>query len=120
MVESLDDLPFCIDHIVARKHHGPTLASNLALSCYHCNTYKGPNIAGIDPETAALTRLFNPRLDRWNEHFKWEGPELVGETAVGRTTIDVLQINHPDRVEHRFLLMAEGTFPPRTEPSFPG
>ena len=26
--------PFEIDHIRSRKHHGPTIASNLALSCF--------------------------------------------------------------------------------------
>jgi hypothetical protein len=29
----LDVLPFQIDHIIAEKHHGPTVAENLALSC---------------------------------------------------------------------------------------
>jgi hypothetical protein len=31
---------------------------------------------------------------------------------VGRTTIQVLNINHPDRVELRRLLIAAGIFPP--------
>jgi len=43
-----DVMPFQIDHIIARKHGGETVASNLALSCYNCNMHKGPNIAGID------------------------------------------------------------------------
>jgi HNH endonuclease len=34
-----------IDHIVSRKHEGPSLARNLALSCVHCNVFKGSDIA---------------------------------------------------------------------------
>jgi hypothetical protein len=110
--QQLDVLPFQIDHVLAVKHHGPTTADNLALSCYNDNAHKGPNIAGLDPQTAELTRLFNPRADVWEAHFRWHGPVLVGRTAIGRTTIDVLDINHPERVEHRRLLMQAGLFPP--------
>ena len=39
-------LPFQVDHIIAEKHGGQTLADNLALSCYYCNSFKGPSIAG--------------------------------------------------------------------------
>jgi hypothetical protein len=69
---------------------------------------KGPNLAGIDPLTGELTRLFCPRRDEWNEHFAWQGPELVGRTAIGRTTVDVLNINLPERLEHRRLLLLAG------------
>lgn len=44
--ETASFYPFQIDHIIAEKHGGPTIADNLAWSCYYCNTYKGPNIAG--------------------------------------------------------------------------
>ena len=46
-------VPFPIDHIVARQHGGSTTRDNLAVSCLHDNTHKGPNIAGIDPLTGA-------------------------------------------------------------------
>ena len=39
-------LPFQIDHIIAEKHGGKTVGTNLALACAHCNRFKGPNIAG--------------------------------------------------------------------------
>jgi len=29
-----DDRPFEIDHIISKKHQGPTVAGNLALSCF--------------------------------------------------------------------------------------
>ena len=49
-----------IDHVIARKHGGPTVAANLALACFPCNNHKGPNLAGLDPRTRKLTQLFNP------------------------------------------------------------
>lgn len=59
----LTDAELQIDHIVAEKHHGQTVADNLALCCLNDNLHKGPNIAGLDPETGTLTRLFHPRRD---------------------------------------------------------
>jgi len=35
----------------------------------------------------------------------------VGKTAFGRTTLYVLAMNHPDRIELRRLLIEEGLFP---------
>ena len=105
-------LPFAVDHIIARKHQGLTSRDNLCLSCYNCNAYKGPNIAGIDSNTGEITRLFHPRQDTWADHFRWNGPMLVGKTAIARTTIGVLKVNLSERVEHRKLLIAEGVFPP--------
>lgn len=104
-------IPFPIDHIIARQHGGPTVLNNLALSCLHCNSHKGPNIAGIDPKSKRLTKLFNPRRHKWVRHFRWDGPYLAGRTAVGRTTITVLAMNHPEAVEVRAALLAEGIFP---------
>src|SRR5260370_27425873 len=71
-------VPFEFDHIIADKHGGPTTASNLALACWYCNSFKGSNISGIDPQTRKLTRLFNPRRHHWAWHFRWDGPLLLG------------------------------------------
>jgi hypothetical protein len=108
MPQEYDVLPFQIDHIVSLKHRGSSDAANLALSCYNCNAYKGPNIAGIDSDTDEVTRLFHPRRDQWSEHFLWDGPHLTGRTTIGRTTIDVLSINLPERVELRRTLISIG------------
>jgi hypothetical protein len=105
-------VPFPIDHIIAQQHGGPTSLGNLALSCLHDNSHMGPNIAGLDPLTRKLTRLFNPRRHKWERHFRWEGPYLVGRTAVGRVTVAVLAMNHPSAVEVRAALIEEGIFPP--------
>jgi hypothetical protein len=104
-------VPFQIDHIIAEKHHGVTESPNLALSCFWCNVHKGPNIAGIDPESRQIVPLFHPRRQPWSEHFRWDGPLLFGSTPTGRATIDVLDMNHPVRVALRESLMAEGIFP---------
>jgi hypothetical protein len=45
-------------------------------------------------------------------HFGWAGPVLVGKSAIGRTTVYVLNINLADRVELRRILIEAGRFPP--------
>jgi HNH endonuclease len=112
MPQEFDPLPFQIDHIIARKHRGRTRMENLALACFACNNHQGPNIADIDPDTHAVTPLFHPRRDDWQEHFISRGPALVGLTSIGRARIDALAINLPRRVVLRRTLMEEGVFPP--------
>lgn len=101
-----------VDHVIAIQHGGSDDASNLALACLYCNLHKGPNIAGRDPTTTELTRLFHPRRDRWREHFAWEEARLVGLTPIGRTTVQVLAINDPLLIAIREALIDEGRFPP--------
>ncbi|MGA2751482.1 MAG: HNH endonuclease signature motif containing protein [Verrucomicrobiota bacterium] len=103
----LTRVPFQIDHVIAEKHGGRTTLENLALSCFFCNTFKGPNLAGLDPKTQQVTRLFHPRRDRWHEHFRWNQAILEGLTAVGRATIEVLRINRDDAVAVRRSVMQE-------------
>lgn len=110
MPQAAHILTFPIDHVIARQHGGETVESNLALSCTRCNSFKGPNIAGLDPESGELMRLFSPRTDVWSEHFRIVGSIIQGVTAIGRTTVLVLQINHEDAVALRGSLIAEGIF----------
>ena len=112
MLQAADDDPFEIDHIIARKHSGPTVASNLCLSCLYCNSFKGSDMSSRDPKTRKLTPLFNPRRNKWAKHFRWQGAVLIGRTPVGRVTVALLRINDPFRVELREGLIAEGVFPP--------
>lgn len=53
--------PFQVEHVIARQHGGKDALSNLAYACLRCNLHKGPNLAGLDPKTKKLTRLFHPR-----------------------------------------------------------
>ena len=82
---------FHIEHIVARQHRGMDDLENLAWACHQCNLHKGTNLAGIDPDSNELVRLFHPRRDRWEDHFRKDGPLVVGLTAIGRTTAWLLQ-----------------------------
>ena len=107
---------FQIDHIIAQQHRGLTVANNLALSCFRCNSHKGPNIASIDPETGQTVPLFHPCQHDWAEHFEWQGPLLVGRTPIGRATVELLAINHPDHVVLQERLISEGVFPPKISP----
>jgi HNH endonuclease len=104
-------IPFEIDHIIARKHKGQTTEDNLALACFFCNSVKGPNIAGLDPDSRTVAPLFNPRRQSWTRHFRWSGAILVGRTRSGRATIEVLAINDPAFVAVRETLIALHVFP---------
>lgn len=106
--DQYDYLPFSIDHIIAEKHRGQTVEENLALACCHCNGSKGSNIASIDETTGELVRLFQPRADAWTDHFVCLAGVIRGLTPIGRATVHVLNINDPDRVEVRELLMQQG------------
>lgn len=111
MPQLFDEATFEIDHAISRKHGGPTVAGNLALSCFWCNSFKGSDIAGRDKKTRRLVPLFNPRRHKWSKHFRWDGPLLVGRTPIGRVTIALLRINDAFRVTLREGLIEEGLFP---------
>lgn len=106
---------FHIEHVIARQHGGATEIENLALACWTCNLKKGPNLSGIDPQTKLITPLFNPRNDRWADHFAFSvgtsitlGIEIEGLTAVARTTVAVLGMNVEFRQMVRYQLWREG------------
>ena len=112
-----DDEPlwtFHVEHIIARQHGGLDHLDWLALACHECNFRKGPNLAGIDPESGRRAWLFNPREQNWARHFRWQGPVLVGRTAIGRATIAVLGINISERVAFRKTLVEAQVFPPES------
>ncbi len=108
--ESASRLKHVVDHIIARQHGGATEFGNLAFCCGRCNQFKGPNIAGLDPLSRDLVRLFNPRRDRWADHFQYMGAVLVGLTPMGRATAMVLAINVPLRIAARQALLDTGAF----------
>lgn len=102
--QSDDEFAFHVEHVIPRKHGGGDREDNLALACQNSNLHKGTNLAGIDPLNGSLTRLFHPRSDTWGEHFRYEEARIVGLTDIGRTTVSVLGINAPERIELRELL----------------
>jgi hypothetical protein len=90
-----------IEHIVPRKHGGGDELENLALACIDCNLRKGTNLTGVDPETGQITSIFHPRREKWDEHFQWQGIYLVEKSAVGRATVQVLDLNSDDQLALR-------------------
>jgi hypothetical protein len=107
---SQDALPFAtfhVEHVVAQQHGGTDDPGNLALACDRCNAFKGPNLSAIDPDTRTLVTLFNPRKQRWAEHFKQQGFEVAALTAVGRATAQLLNMNARRRVQLRESLRVE-------------
>jgi hypothetical protein len=112
MHESARTFSFHLEHIVAKKHRGSDDPSNLAWSCFECNLGKSSNLSGRDAVTCRVVVLFNPRRQRWDRHFAWSGAQLVGLTACGRATVDVLNFNAPHRIGLRRLLILAGVFPP--------
>ena len=84
---------FHIEHVIAKQHRGATDESNLAHSCHHCNLHKGPNLTAIDPANGAIVTLFNPRTQRWEDHFTVADGTVSGLTPVGRATLGLLRMN---------------------------
>lgn len=103
---------FHVDHVVALKHGGGGTEDNLCLACPKCNGYKGSNVAGLDPQTGIASRLYDPRQQRWDEHFRISADATVtGRTPEGRTTVAVLRLNDEERVHHRLSELLLGDYP---------
>ena len=99
-----------LDHVVARQHGGTDHEDNLAYCCAVCNRYKGPNLSSVDPDTGEVTRLFNPRTQRWGEHFVLEDEHIIGTTPEGRATVFLLRFNDEERLAERRVLIASGRY----------
>jgi hypothetical protein len=92
---------FHIDHIVPRAAGGPTVESNLALACVGCSLHKATRQTGLDPETGESVALFNPRTERWADHFTAQGVWIHGSTPQGRATVETLKMNRQLLLEAR-------------------
>ncbi|KAM3113488.1 HNH endonuclease [Phormidesmis sp. 146-33] len=84
---------FEMEHIISEKHGGVTEVENLALACPYCNRAKGSDLGSIDPDTRQLTPFFNPRTQRWEDHFRLETAMIVPLT--GATSIRYIEQNKP-------------------------
>lgn len=113
---------FTIDHVLPQSAGGSDDAENLALACRNCNERRGNRLEGRDPDTETVVPLFNPRHDRWAEHFAWdlERIRIVGLTPTGRATVERLDLN--DDRHHRAVLrirqrdVSDGYHPPLEDP----
>ena len=102
--------PHQVDHIVSGKHGGPSASDNLAYACVVCNRKKGSDIASIDPRSGENVRLFDPRRDRWADHFRLEGALIEPISNVGCATARLLRFNAPERISERRLLQSLGRY----------
>ena len=114
--ERFSPATFSIDHILPTSRGGPDELSNLAFACQGCNNAKYNRTTGRDPVTGAEVALFNPRKDSWADHFRWSNTfrRIVGITATGRATVELIRLNRQQLQELRKLLRTAGLHPPRS------
>jgi hypothetical protein len=115
--------PLTIDHIVPvgrwapplSAHNAPAPAAasrdaldNLAAACWLCNRAKSDALTARDPLGQTDQPLFNPRTQRWEDHFDWSSSyaTLIGTTATGRATVAQLRLNRREHRAQRALLRA--------------
>jgi hypothetical protein len=105
--EEFFNSPFEVEHLLPRARGGGHDLANLALACRNCNGAKLARLRLRDPQSDAPVRIFNPRGDRWQEHFVFRltdrGVEIDGKTAIGRATALHLHMNSAKAVEARTL-----------------
>jgi hypothetical protein len=53
----------------------------------------------------------DPRIQVWSDHFKVENAYIVGLTAIGLTTVFLLQMNEFARLQLRQSLIDRGLYP---------
>ena len=98
MHQALQGATFHVEHVLPTSRGGSSNPDNLAWSCPGCNLRKANRTQAPDPDSGMVVSLFNPRTQRWSEHFRFEGYRLVGQTPVGRATVLLLDLNHSRRV----------------------
>jgi hypothetical protein len=110
--EAVFNLPFEVEHIKPLSQGGDDSENNLALSCRSCNLYKSNAISGFDEERQNQIRLFNPRLDVWNEHFaiNHQSSEIESLSAIGRVTVSRLRMNGNAQIAARIQWLKLGLF----------
>ena len=106
--------PFSIEHILPRAKGGANNEGNLAYACIGCNIYKSDLTEFLDVVSGQMVPLFNPRTMDWQQHFVWDElfTSLVGQTAIGRVTIEALRLNRKPLKNLRRALIAIGEHPP--------
>jgi HNH endonuclease len=115
--ETIAGFRLSIEHIIPQAKGGKTVEENLWLACHACNEFKAARTQGRDAVTGKRVRLWNPRRQKWPEHFSWseDGTEIIGLTPCGRATVATLRLNRLELVAARSLWAQVGWWPPRGE-----
>jgi hypothetical protein len=98
------------------KHGGSNDETNLAYACVFCNRYKGSDIGSIIWDTQEFVRFYNPRRDRWSQHFQLDQSMIAPRTSIGEVTARILGFNDRDRLLERQALIDTGRYPPDCSP----
>ena len=103
-----------IDHVFPLAKGGTNTEDNLCLACALCNQHKWTKTEGLDPESGENVALFNPRQQKWSQHFAWseDGVNIIGLTACGRATVIALKLNNSLAVIVRRNWVKAGWHPP--------
>lgn len=104
-----------IEHITPLAKGGTDDEANLWLACPFCNGHKGDKISAIDPQSGMSVALFNPRTQKWFDHFRWseDGLYIIGLTPIGRATVVALHLSDdPDALTVRRYWVVAGWHPP--------
>ena len=107
--------PLEIEHIIPVAKGGGRMESNLWLSCPLCNRFKADRTSAPDVDSGTEVSLFNPRIQRWSEHFRWseDGIRVIGLTPTGRATVALLHLaDDPDALIVRAHWVLAGWHPP--------
>lgn len=106
-----------IEHLIPKAKRGTDDEENLWLACRLCNNFKGIQTDALDPESGQRVALFDPRRQRWPDHFRWseDGATIMGMTPFGRATVVALQLNNVISVMVRRQWITAGWHPPREE-----
>ncbi len=111
--EVVFNFPFEVEHIIPLARQGKDHETNMALACRSCNLRKATHVKGVDPESLEEVRLFHPRTDKWQEHFRVNvrNGGFEGLTIIGRATVARLEMNSQLQVAARIQWMRLGLFP---------
>lgn len=111
--ESIFNVLLEVEHITPIAAGGTNDEANLALACRSCNSFKSSRGGYLDPESGQEERFYNPRQDRWEEHFSLESQssEIIALTAIGRVTTLGLKMNSRAQLIARQFWIQLGLFP---------
>jgi hypothetical protein len=101
---------FHIDHIKSIKHGGLSHIDNLAYCCPDCNYCKGTDIGSIIKDDKII-RFFNPRKDKWHEHFYLKDGMILCKTDMANVTERIFKFNDLDRLIFRRQLIQLNQYP---------